>query len=131
MKPHFGTDRRAFLQTCAAGLYLSNLQASCPVAAALVGSQASRPVVRLETDPQRPVIRTLSWDTEGGDRVRTSLLRPNGGIGLRILAEHFFIDGEDLPTTVEAGSGRTSYLIEISKRSGLRWDVSSAPDSFT
>jgi hypothetical protein len=85
----------------------------------------------VETDPQRPVIRTLSWDTEGGDRARTSLLRPNGGVGLRILAEHFFIDGADLPTTVEMGSSGASYLIEISKRSGLRWDISSTSESFT
>jgi len=50
--------------------------------------QSSSPQLRFAADPERPAVTFLSWDTEGGDRVRTNLLRPNAGIRLR-----FQVDG--------------------------------------
>ena len=128
MKPNFGVDRRTFLEACGAGWCWSKLGRGYGFAAA---PPASGPVLRLDTDSQRPLITMLSWDTEGGERVGTNLLRRNCGVGLRLLAEHYFIDGSDLPTTVQTSPGGASYALRVSKRSGLRWDISTARDSFS
>ncbi|MGA3324856.1 MAG: hypothetical protein ABSF45_10310 [Terriglobia bacterium] len=118
------------MQTCAAGLALSHLSSSWASAPVFSGQSGSGAVVRLETDLHRPLITALSWDTEGGDRVRTNLLRANNGVGLRIRAEDIFIDATDLPTTVQSGPGGVSYLMQISRRGALHWEVFRAPDSF-
>ncbi len=131
MKPHFESSRRTFLQTCAAGLSMSNMKAPWAFAAGPWAPGPSRALVRLETDPQRPLITALSWDTEGGDRVRTNLLRASDGIGLRVRVDDMFIDATDLATTVEARPGGASYLIKLSEHGSLRWDVTHAQDSVT
>ncbi len=62
---------------------------------ALVGILSSRPIVAAAGGPsplmgfraeaKRPRILFLSWDTEGGPRVGTNLLRAGTGVGLRFL----------------------------------------------
>jgi hypothetical protein len=76
------------------------------------------------------MITALSWDTEGGDRIRTNLLRPNNGVGLRVRAEDIFIDATDFPTTVQAGPGVTKYMMKISRRGAIQWEVTNARDRF-
>ena len=130
MKCNFESDRRTFLQTCAAGLSLSNLSASWAFAGESSDPGPTGAVVRLETDLHRPMITALSWDTEGGDRVRTNLLRPNNGVGLRVRAEDIFIDATDFPTMVQAGPGVTKYMMKISRRGAIQWEVTYARDRF-
>jgi hypothetical protein len=130
MKYQYGTNRRTFLQTCATALTLPNLNKSWAFASSPTDSEQSAAVVRLELDPQRPLLNTLSWDTEGGDRIRTNLLRANHGVGLRIRAEDIFIDAIDFPTTVQASSRGASYLMKIARRGTLRWDVQQTPGAF-
>jgi hypothetical protein len=131
MKYHFESNRRTFLQTCAAGPSLANLKAGWAFVLEPSDPGPSGAIVRLETDPQRPLITALSWDTEGGDRVRTNLLLANNGVGLRVRAEDIFIDAADFPTTVHASPGGASYLMRISRHGALRWEVTHASDSFT
>ena len=45
---------------------------------------AGEPVVRVECDAQHPEVRVLSWDTEGGNRAQTNLLRTNQPLRLRV-----------------------------------------------
>ena len=45
------------------------------------------PVLRLGTHAAKPEISFLSWDTEGGHKARTNLLRPRAGIGLWFRAQ--------------------------------------------
>jgi hypothetical protein len=134
MQSHFETNRRTFLQTCAAGLSLPaqvGLSAAGAFATESSEPRASSPVVRLEADPRRPLITTLSWDTEGGDRVRTNLLRPNAGVGLRIREENIFVDAADLSSTGQIRPGGASYQIQISRHGIVHWEIASARNSFT
>ncbi len=57
---------------------------------------AGKPVLRLETDPHHPGISFLSWDTEGGMRARTNLLRPGSAVTLRLKINGRWIEGNDL-----------------------------------
>src|SRR5437868_7819052 len=76
-------------------------------------ARAQSPVLRLTTDPAGKVVTFLSWDTEGGDRVRTNLLRapvkdvaatPHdaGGFSCRLVTSSvtFPFDPRVTPTTV-------------------------------
>jgi hypothetical protein len=130
VKRNFECNRRAFLQTCAAGISVSSAAASWASPFGISPATATAAKTRLELDPHRPLITFLSWDTEGGDRVRTNLLRASG-MGLRIRAEEMFIDATDLSTTVYAGPATAAYFLRISRRGTLRWDSAYGPGSIT
>jgi hypothetical protein len=123
--------RRAFLQTCAAGLGVAGLSGAWASADSATSAPPAPPAFRLEADPKRCLIPVVSWDTEGGDRTRTSLLRSGTGIGLRVRVEGQWIEGTDLPATVQAAGGGTRYLIQASRRTAIRWDISQSQDGFT
>jgi len=118
-----GTDRRTFLQACAAAL------ATGASAGLRAQSSSPAPVLRLEADPQRSLIPVLSWDTEGGDRVRTNLLR-KPGLELRVWLENQWFDGSEFPATVQPSANGTRYLLQLDWRNTLEWTVSSSRDSF-
>ncbi len=46
-------------------------------------ASARPPRVRIEADVSRPAISFLSWDTEGGPKADTNLLRAGAGVGLQ------------------------------------------------
>jgi hypothetical protein len=56
---------------------------------------------RLETDARRPAVAFLSWDTEGGPRAGTNLLRPDAAVHLRIKAGNEWQAGELVERRVE------------------------------
>ena len=71
----------------------------------------------------------LSWDTEGGDRVRSNLLR-SPGLGLRVWVDNQWVDGTEFPATVQPSANGTRYLLQLGERNTLEWNVSSSRDSF-
>src|ERR1700722_19681617 len=72
-------NRRSFLRLAGASLGATAL-APAAFSASLekAGSQSAggrKPAIRVEPDSQQALIRVLSWDTEGGGKTRTNLLR--------------------------------------------------------
>lgn len=85
-------------------------------------------VVRAEADPARAAIPFLSWDTEGGDRARTNLLRDRAGVALRVFDGGRWRAGADFPTVVETASGATRYRLTLAPGAALEWRVQPRPD---
>lgn len=94
-------------------------------------ASAGPPLLRLETDAARPAIVFLSWDTEGGQKVKINLLRPGADIGLRLKVQNEWKTGELVESRVERDArryrlraGGTLVDWEIRSREGaldLRW----------
>jgi len=88
--------------------------------AALAGPAA----LRLEPDPDCARVRFLGWDTEGGPRANTNLLRAGTGMGLRILTGGKWREGADLPTRREnAGRNATRYRLSVAPDGELVWNL--------
>jgi hypothetical protein len=115
------TSRREFLMACGAGLGVWSL----PAAFAYGDSPAtnSAAVLRTEPDPKRALIPVISWDTEGGERWHTNLLRKATGVGVRIRADGQLREGIDLPVEVDASPGATRYRLKLSPQANLLWEV--------
>jgi hypothetical protein len=124
MNVKHGTNRRTFLQACAAAVAATGSTAGMRAQAS-----SSGPVLRLEADPQRCLIPVLSWDTEGGDRVRSNLLR-SPGLGLRVWVDNQWFDGTEFPATVQPAANGTRYLLQLDERNTLEWNISSSRDGF-
>jgi len=133
--------RRDFLQTCAGGLSAASLALPSPWHAdsrphpvpSPTGEGSKEwgdgpasppePILRIETDPQRGVAPVLSWDTEGGDRCRSSLLRKGAGVGLRVRTGGTWRDGTELPTAAQASGDATRYRIQVNSQCTIEWDI--------
>lgn len=116
-------DRRTFMLLTGAG-----------VASALPGvSFASSdiydpaPVVRLKTDPEKPLVHFLSWDTEGGKRVERNLLRDNSPVSLRIRTGETWKPADRFP--VRRSEGHCE--IEIGPGAKLDWHVAQDGDQLS
>jgi len=81
-------------------------------------------VLRFEADSVRPRITYLSWDTEGGARVRTNLLRPESAVELRFEVDRRWIEGEALRSRPTPGKP-VRYELPVGKGS-LHFDVRSS-----
>lgn len=97
---------------------------------ALTAEPAS--VIRLETDPARARIPVLSWDTEGGDRAKMSLLRADAAVGLRIKMNGQWRGAETFETQVEkAGGEETCYRLSLAPDAELEWRLQSGAGRLT
>ncbi len=97
--------RRTFMLLSGAGL-------AAPLAGvqfAPSGAHDRVPVIRVKTDPEKPLVSFLSWDTEGGARAERNLLRDNSSVSLRIRTAETWKQAERFP--VRRNEGR--YEIEI------------------
>jgi len=79
----------------------------------------------------RPLISALSWDTEGGDRLRSSLLRRGAGAGLRVRTGGQWRDGAGLPADVRSSGDSTHYRVHVASDCALRWDVTTSQSGLT
>jgi len=77
-------------------------------ASALAGD---RPVLRWAGDPGRPGITYLSWDTEGGERVKINLLRPGSSVNLRLKVDGRWLDGDEVETRVFLSKTSRYWLV--------------------
>jgi len=82
-------------------------------------------VLKFETDASRPAINFLSWDTEGGEKVKTNLLRQDGGVKLRLRAGGQWQDVEESKRRVKDGkiryrlrAGKAKAVFEIQSSAG-------------
>jgi hypothetical protein len=125
------TTRRTFLETCAAGLTAAGLNIAFPSRGdSAMPTSSVTPILHLEADPKRALVPALSWDTEGGERFHSNLLRKGTGLGLRVRTDGQWRDGAELPTVAQPAGDRASYLLKVTPQSTLQWDISSARDSF-
>jgi hypothetical protein len=67
---------------------------------ALAGDRSG---LRWAGDPSHPAITYLSWDTEGGERVKTNLLQPGSSVKLRLKVDGQWLDGDKVETRVFQG----------------------------
>ncbi len=89
-----------------------------------------KPVIRVETDTANALIPVLSWDTEGGDRARTNLLRDP--VRLRTMNNGQWTDTRDLPTQhEEVGNSGTRYHIAVNPDTDLVWAITTEPNRLT
>ncbi len=79
------------------------------------------PVVQSIADEAAPGISSLSWDTEGGDRVDTNLLRPDSSVKIQFLAEGAWRDSRMTKRRVE-DNGAVIYDLEAGK-ARLTWRI--------
>ena len=80
-------------------------------------------VLRLEPDPDRARVRFLGWDTEGGPRANTNLLRAGTGMGLRIQTGGEWREGADFPAQREHGPNATRYRLSVAPDAELVWNL--------
>jgi hypothetical protein len=123
------STRRAFLQGCAATAMIArHLPARGLLDAA--SDLSSRTLLRMEMDPLRPLVPVLSWDTEGGNRLRTNLLR-SPGLHLRIRPGVEWIEATELPATVQTIPHGTRYSFALPRNSAFHWEILTTSDGFT
>jgi hypothetical protein len=95
-----------------------------------MAASSPTPILRLEADPKRGLVPVLSWDTEGGERSHSNLLRKGTGLGLRLRTDGQWREGAELPTAAQPLGNGTRYLFQVTSQSKLQWDISVSPDSF-
>lgn len=124
------SNRRDFLRACAVGLAATGFPAALAAHGQSPTAEPS-PVLRLEADPKRPLVPVLSWDTEGGSRARSNLLRSGAGVGVRVREGDRWRDGIELPAEVHSSAEATRYRLQLTPDSALRWDIAVSPRSLT
>ena len=116
-------DRRVFMELAGAGLAASMVDSAW----ALPGQLSATPVVRIKTDPARPLIPFLSWDTEGGKRAEQNLLRDDSQVSLRIQTNGAWRPAEKFPVRRLEKLG-TGYEIEVRPDAKLIWSIRQIDD---
>lgn len=118
-----GITRRSFL-----GIATSSVAAtligcnSGPKSAIVSPGLAERSLLRLETSTATAAVPVLTWDTEGGSRLSTNLLR--APVVLRVRIAGTWYTSADLPATREAvGSSGVRFRIKPSGNAELIWDI--------
>ena len=119
-------SRRTFLQLAAAGTVGAETILRAGAVTAAAGASGT-PTLRVEMDATRALVSVLSWDTEGGDRVRSNLLRAPLSPRMRVKGE--WRAASDLPSTREAdGKEGTRYRISVAPDGELLWGIHPAAD---
>ncbi len=90
------------------------------------------PIIHLELDNARAAIPFLSWDTEGGNRAQTNLLRANSPLVLRARIRNQWHSSGDVQARVEhATEGRTLFRLALAADVELSWTIDHAHDRLT
>ena len=93
-------------------------------------SRGGEPRLRLAADATRPEVPVLSWDTEGGPRVETNLLRAGRAMGLRVRVDGQWKPGAAFPTRVDRASPPTiTYHLSVASEAELIWNLAPASGS--
>lgn len=90
-----------------------------PVAAWLsaAGEGGPSPAVHLEFDAAQAVVRHLSWDSEGGERVSRNLLRESEGLSVRLRSGGAWArgaDGVQIRFAASSRGERASFVVSLS-----------------
>jgi hypothetical protein len=130
-------ERRSLLRLAGLGLGAAALG---PTARAIRGNEDQDfrahleigPILRIETDATHAQVPFLSWDTEGGNKAGTNLLRTNSPVTLRICSRGKWTVGEQLQArTNRVQGGDTAYALSIAPDAELRWSIHPAAEQIT
>jgi hypothetical protein len=86
------------------------------------GAVSSTPVLHASADPSQPLISFLSWDTEGGDRVRRNLLR-SPGVHLRIRPGPEWLEATELASTAQGLADGMRYSFKLPHDGTFSWEI--------
>jgi hypothetical protein len=101
------------------------LLASSPLAASQPATK-----IRIETDPDHAFVCFLGWDTEGGGRANTNLLRAGTGVCLRLQIAGQWRTSSEMPARFgSAGRNRISYRCSVAPSAELTWNLESKSDA--
>ncbi len=79
-------------------------------------------IFRLEADAASAKIPAMSWDTEGGDRAKTNLLR--APVELQVQSDGTWRNSAEIPARREsAPGGETRYHLQVAPGAELVWRV--------
>lgn len=126
-------DRRQFLRLTGFGIGAAAFGAvSTSLSAEEIGdaraSSPDAPILRIEADPHRACVTVLSWDTEGGSRAQTNLLRMNSPLELRARAAgKWSASGASTARREDIGGGGTSFTVPVSRGAELHWTIQPYP----
>lgn len=122
-------DRRSFLRLTGVGFGVASLgpAANCLPREERKEPQAAlglKPILHIETDARHAWVTVLSWDTEGGNKAQTNLLRMDSPLTLRVRIGGKWNVSSDFETRREDAVGNaTSYTLAISPEAELRWTI--------
>lgn len=86
----------------------------------------NKTVFRVETAPDRAAITFLSWDTEGGPRAATNLLRENTVVSLTLRGAGEPGNSADLPVQREGNdSALVRYTLAVQPQRTMEWKIRS------
>ncbi|MBZ5563663.1 MAG: hypothetical protein LAP13_14735 [Acidobacteriia bacterium] len=115
-------DRRKFLRLALAGAAAGYSLAKEELANAEVTAPAA--VLRVEADAQRALVPVLSWDTEGGGRARTNLLRAQSPLNLRLRVGGAWRSSQDFPVRKEAFAREGSrFHLTVAPGREFLWEI--------
>jgi hypothetical protein len=133
LESNSGMNRRSFLHLAGVSL---GAAAFGPTADSFSPSEKEerastfgpKPVLRIEPDAQQARIAFLSWDTEGGSRAQTNLLRLNSPLVLRVRFGGVWRTSGDIEARrEELAGGGTSYALTIATDAELHWAIHQSP----
>jgi hypothetical protein len=122
-------DRRSFLRITGASLGAAAMGFRANSLAAKLGEEALtvsniKPVLRVESDPRLASISFLSWDTEGGDKAKTNLLRTSSSMALRVRVGGQWRSVSELNSQRErVGNTGLRYRIPVSTDAEIQWTI--------
>jgi hypothetical protein len=132
MKHSYEIDRRKFLWLAGLGSLGVSANTYSKGARELAQENTGNPIIHLELDKARAAVPFLSWDTEGGNRARTNLLRAKSPLVLRARIGNEWHSSGDLPAErTDAGGGRTLYRLALAADAELSWTIDQAPNQLT
>jgi len=85
-------------------------------------ARGDEPLICIEADPAHALVPVLSWDTEGGDRARTNLLREP--VRLLTWGDGVWTETRDCPTRCEPlENGGMRYGITLPEETEISWTL--------
>ena len=84
--------------------------------------QTGPAVFRVEADAKSAKIPVMSWDTEGGDRAKTNILR--APVELQVHVDGAWRNSSEIPVRCESASGGgTRYHLQLAHGAELTWHI--------
>jgi hypothetical protein len=129
-----GMDRRSFLGLTGASVGSAFLCDHASSLARIVDGERraasnAQCVFRIEPDAQRARIPFISWDTEGGSRAKTNLLRLNSAVVLRIRNDGMWRDSSAIEARrADRAAGVALYELTVASAAELHWTIHTASD---
>lgn len=128
-RPTTAIDRRSFLRLAGVTMGAATLGVDADARSWGKTLDASprhdaEPMLRICPEAEHALVPILTWDSEGGDRVRTNLLRPMEPLCLRIRIHGVWHSSGEFEThATNVDGGGMDYVIPVSPGTTLHWSI--------